>query len=97
MVMYYGQLVDSNLELEPLAMPLLGHFGALDQSIPVRDVQDFRERLRTLGKDAQILIYPGANHAFANPSGGNYHEKAATDSWQATLKFLDERLRVAAR
>jgi carboxymethylenebutenolidase len=97
MVMYYGQIVEANSELETLAMPLLGHFGALDESIPVRDVQDFRERLRALGKDAQILIYSGANHAFANPSGGNYNEKAATDSWQATLKFLDEKLKVAVR
>jgi carboxymethylenebutenolidase len=96
MVMYYGQLVDADSELETLEMPLLGHFGALDESIPVRDVQDFRERLRTLRKDAQILIYSGANHAFANPSGGNYNEKAATDSWGATLTFLDEKLKGAA-
>jgi carboxymethylenebutenolidase len=97
MVMYYGQIVEPDSELETLATPLLGHFGALDESIPVRDVLDFRERLRSLGKDAQILIYSGANHAFANPSGGNYNEKAATDSWQATLKFLDEKLKVAVR
>ena len=58
----------------------------------MRDVQDFRERLRVLGKNAQILIYSGADHAFANPSGGNYNEKAATESWQETLTFLDENL-----
>jgi carboxymethylenebutenolidase len=97
MVMYYGQLVDADSELGTLKMPLLGHFGALDESIPVRDVQDFRERLRSLRKDARILIYSGANHAFANPSGGNYNEKAATDSWQETLKFLEMNLKVAAR
>ena len=63
----------------------------------MRDVQDFRDRLQRLGKNAQILIYPDANHAFANPSGGNYDEKAATESWQETLKFLDENLKGAAR
>jgi carboxymethylenebutenolidase len=96
MVMYYGQFVDADSELDTLEMPLLGHFGALDESIPVREVQDFRDRLRGLGKDARILIYSGANHAFANPSGGNYHEKAATDSWRETLAFLDQHLKAAA-
>ena len=97
MVMYYGQLVNADSELETLKMPLLGFFGGRDQSIPVREVQDFRKRLIALGKNAQILIYPDADHAFANPSGGNYNEKAALESWQETLKFLNENLKVAAR
>jgi carboxymethylenebutenolidase len=97
MVMYYGQLVSTDSELATLQMPLLGLFGELDESIPTRDVVDFRARLLALGKDAQILIYSDAAHAFANPSGGNYNQKAATESWQATLEFLDENLKAAAR
>jgi carboxymethylenebutenolidase len=97
MVMYYGQLVDADSELETLKMPLLGFFGAQDESIPVRDVLAFRQRLSTLGKNAQILIYSDANHAFANPSGGNYNEKAATESWETTLEFLSANLKLAPR
>jgi carboxymethylenebutenolidase len=97
MVMYYGQLVDADSELETLEMPLLGFFGALDESIPVREVIEFRTRLKELGKNAQILIYPGADHAFANPSGGNYNEKAATESWQQTLDFFSANLKTADR
>jgi carboxymethylenebutenolidase len=97
MVMYYGRLADVDSELQTLEMPLLGHFGELDASIPLAQVQDFRDRLRGLGKNAQILIYPGASHAFANPSGGNYDEKAATQSWQATIEFLDENLKPATQ
>jgi len=97
MVMYYGQLVSADSQLETLKMPLLGFFGGLDESIPVREVQQFRERLSTLRKNAQILIYPEANHAFANPSGGNYNAKAATESWAKTVTFLDENLKGAAR
>jgi len=97
MVMYYGQIVKADSELETLQMPLLGFFGGLDESIPVRDVQDFRQSLQALGKKAEILIYPGAKHAFANPSGGNYDEKAATESWEKTLAFLHENLNPAAR
>jgi carboxymethylenebutenolidase len=93
MVMYYGQIVNADSELATLKMPLLGFFGALDESIPVREVQDFRTHLRALGKNAQITVYSDANHAFANPSGGNYNEKAATESWQETVKFLDANLK----
>jgi carboxymethylenebutenolidase len=93
MVMYYGQIDGTRAQLETLKMPLLGFFGALDQSIPLRQVQDFRALLTSMGKDAEILIYSDANHAFANPSGGNYNEKAATDSWEKTLAFLDRTLK----
>lgn len=93
MVMYYGQVVTDPVQLEPLKMPLLGLFGELDQSIPLREVQDFRTALKQLNKNAQILIYSGADHAFANPSGGNYDAGRATEAWEETLAFLNENLK----
>ena len=81
MVMYYGQVVTDRDRLATLNMPLLGFFGAEDASIPVRDVQQFRAALNDLGKNAEVLIVPGADHAFANPSGGNYNEQAANEAW----------------
>jgi len=41
-----------------------------------------------LGKDAEIVIYPEADHAFANPSGRRYDPDAAADAWRRTLNFL---------
>ena len=68
---------------------MLGLFGDRDETIPVQLVQTFRSRLSALGKDAQIYIYPGAAHAFANPSSGaNYDAKAASDAWTKTVAFL---------
>lgn len=93
MVMYYGQLVLDPEELAKVNAPILGFFGELDESIPVQDVQSFRETLRRLGKQSEVLIYPGAKHAFANPSGGNYDAKAADDAWQKTLSFLSANLK----
>jgi carboxymethylenebutenolidase len=93
MVMYYGEVVTDRALLAPLSMPLLGIFGELDQSIPIRDVQRFRTALNELGKDAEILIYSGVDHAFANPSGGNYNADKAGEAWDATLAFLTEHLK----
>ena len=97
MVMYYGQVVTDQKQLEALRMPVLGFFGELDQSIPVRDVQDFRAALNGLGKNAEILIYSGADHAFANPSGGNFHPRHAAEAWETTLAFLDRNLKSGGR
>lgn len=91
-VMYYGQVVTDRARLSPLQMPLLGHFGADDASIPLRDVQQFRSVLRELGKRSEVLIYPGVGHAFANPSGGTYDSSAAEQAWSKTLEFLGQNL-----
>jgi carboxymethylenebutenolidase len=95
MVMYYGQ-VDTNRErLAVLEVPVLGFFGGEDASIPVRDVQTFRTNLAQLGKNAQVLIVPGVGHAFANPSGGTYNERAANEAWTTTLEFLERNLKLS--
>jgi carboxymethylenebutenolidase len=93
MVMYYGQVVTDRNRLAALEMPILGFFGAEDESIPVRDVQRFRSTLADLRKNAEVLIVPRADHAFANPSGGNYNEHAANESWATTLAFLARHLK----
>lgn len=92
-VMFYGRVINDDDLLAPLEAPLLGLFAEADESIPVSDVQQFRSRLRGLGKDAQVLIYSDVSHAFANPSGTAYNQTAAEEAWAETLAFLDERLR----
>jgi carboxymethylenebutenolidase len=74
-------------------MPLLGHFGAEDDGIPVDQVRAFEQTLAELGKDATIHVYDGANHAFANPSGERYDASAAEAAWARTTAFLSEHLK----
>jgi carboxymethylenebutenolidase len=93
MVMYYGQIITDTDRLESLNMPVLGFFGAADESIPFREVQQFRSTLMELGKTAEVLIVPRADHAFANPSGANYDEQAANESWATTVAFLERHLK----
>jgi carboxymethylenebutenolidase len=95
MVMDYGQVVTDRDRLAPLNVPVLGIFGGEDESIPVQEVRQFRTTLNELGKIAEVLILPGADHAFANQSGGNYNEKAADEAWDTTLKFLERHLKLS--
>jgi carboxymethylenebutenolidase len=92
-VIYYGQLVTDPDRLAALDMPVLGIFGAEDESIPLDQVRAFESTLDSLGTDVTIEVYEGAGHAFANPSGERYVPDAAEDAWQTTLSFLDHTLR----
>jgi carboxymethylenebutenolidase len=91
-VMYYGWPPTDPKSLEDLDSPLLGLFGEEDGGIPVDDVRAFEAALEEVGADAEIVIYPGAGHAFANPSGQNYQAEAAEDSWQRTIAFFARHL-----
>ena len=92
-VVYYGRVVTDRDTLAKLATPILGIFGAEDGGIPVATVREFQATLDSLGKPASIHIYEGADHAFANPSGTRYNEKAAKDAWAKTLTFFGQTLR----
>jgi carboxymethylenebutenolidase len=92
-VVYYGEPVTDRDRLATLEMPILGLFGGADQGIPVERVREMERVLGELGKDARILVYEGAGHAFANPSGERYHALAAEDAWNTTTQFLARHLK----
>lgn len=91
-VMLYGEVVNDRRRLAALDTPLLGIFAERDAVVPVADVQRFDALLADLGKQADVRIYPGVAHAFANPSGGNYDAQAAQSAWEAALAFLEANL-----
>jgi carboxymethylenebutenolidase len=91
-VIYYGQVTSDEEELRSLNVPILGLFGGADTGISVASVRGFEAALEHLRKDYEIHIYPGAEHAFANPTGDAYNAEAAQDSWEKTLAFLGRNL-----
>jgi len=91
-VIYYGQVTDNEERLATLNVPILGLFGAEDRGITVASVEGFEQALESLGKNYDIEIYAGAEHAFANPSGNNYNASVAESAWNKTIEFLDMHL-----
>jgi carboxymethylenebutenolidase len=76
-----------------LACPYLGLFGADDALVPRSDVDDLRHALRAAGKDAEIVTYPGAGHAFFNDSRPDgYRPEAARDAFARAVAFLHRHL-----
>ncbi len=88
-VIYYGHVTSDSERLARIDDPVIAFFGRDDQGIPVADVEAFEAALDQVDADAEVIIYDGAGHAFANPSGERYQEDAATDAWDRTLQFLE--------
>lgn len=92
-VIYYGSLVTDSEHLSVIHWPVLGIFAELDKGITPNTVHDFENSLNQLGIQNEIIIYPGVDHAFANPSGLNYAPEESQDAWKKTLEFLDSNLK----
>ncbi len=92
-VIYYGSLVTEASGLETIDWPVLGIFGEQDQVVPVDSVESFKATLDNLGISNEVYVYPGAGHAFANPSGDSFAPEAAADAWTKTLNFLQTHLK----
>lgn len=92
-VMYYGRTQSDPKALAALQAPLLGFFGGKDQGIPVDGVRQMEHELSKLGKNATIVVYPEADHAFANPTGSHYLAGPAEDAWGKTVAFFAQHLK----
>lgn len=95
-VVYYGHVTTDANELAKLKTPILGIFGKRDASIPMSHVNSFESALARAGVPHRVLTYD-ADHAFANPSGARYDEKAAEAAWQEARAFLAQHVKSAAR
>ena len=85
-VSFYGGFGKVSLSWKHLASPLLLIYGGKDTSVPAADAKPLEEKLKTMGKDVETVVYPDAGHAFFNDSRANvYDPKAAADAWKRTL------------
>jgi|SRR5579859_225103 len=85
----YGPPSTEEAELKAISPHVLGNYGGKDQGIPPDSVQQFESKLKALGKDVDIKIYPDAGHAFENPNNKNgYRADDAADAWQRMTTFF---------
>jgi carboxymethylenebutenolidase len=96
-VAWYGRLVGNVTENTPfhptdiaakINAPVLGLYGGADPGIPQDTVDKMEGLLRTSGKEATILVYPGAPHAFHADYRPSYRKEPADDGWKRLLDWL---------
>jgi carboxymethylenebutenolidase len=97
LVSYYGSALPDLLDLAPQARcPSLHHFGLADAYLPPEVVRRIEAVVTAAGADTTVLTYPGAGHAFDNPSPAFHHEAASRQAWAATAAWLGEKLPATA-
>ena len=84
---YYGGQIIPHLQEKPGA-PLMLHFGALDQSIPLDDV----DKIRAAHPKVVVHVYADAGHGFNCDHRAHYHEESARFAFDRTLAFFAEHL-----
>jgi carboxymethylenebutenolidase len=94
-VLWYGDTTKDTDRLRNLSGPVLLVAGSKDGSA-LEDSSAFAKAADAAGTGAEIYIYPGAVHAFAQPlfnQGKTYDPIAAETAWRLTEDFLGRRLR----
>ncbi|MDX5629707.1 MULTISPECIES: dienelactone hydrolase family protein [unclassified Brenneria] len=71
-----------------LNAPVLGLYGARDDSIPPEQIDKMRQALRAGNANAEIIVYPDAGHAFHADYRPSYHAESAQDGWQRMLAWF---------
>ena len=75
-----------------LKAPVLAFFGDQDPFIPLDSVEKLRAEATKLGKQVEIVVYPGAPHGFFCNERDSYRPDAAKDAWEKVKAFFKKHL-----
>ena len=93
-VVFYGGHPKVKPDLPNLHAPVLGLYGEKDASVTPAVAHELERQVKAVGKQIDVVIYPGAGHAFFNDMRPEvYNAEAAADAWRRTIAFLRENLR----
>ena len=91
---FYGIHPNVTLDLSGLQAPVLGFFAEKDGFVTPDVAQQLECDLKAVGKDVDITIFRGADHAFFNDTRPDvYHEAYATQCWDRMVTFYNRHLR----
>lgn len=76
-----------------IKIPFLGLFGETDKNPPPEDAKKFGELLKQHGNNnVEIVVYPGAGHAFHADYRPSYNAAAAADGWKRCVGWFKTHL-----
>src|SRR5262249_35027782 len=86
-VVYYGRV--TAYLAQQARCPVQYHYGSLDRSIPLSDV----DAIRAAYPKAEVYVYEGAGHGFNCDQRDSYDPQAAALARRRTLEFCARNLR----
>jgi carboxymethylenebutenolidase len=91
---FYGFPPAGGGDLSRIAAPGLIVFGEQEDYFSIPEAKAFAERQRANGRECEVVVYPGAGHAFFNDTRPEvYRRDAANDAWRRTLDHFGRHLR----
>jgi carboxymethylenebutenolidase len=88
-VSFYGGFRQLPIPWEQLSASMLLVYGENDNGVPPSQGEELVAKLKGMGKSAELVVYPGAGHAFFNDTRPQvYNEAAAKDAWARTLELF---------
>ncbi len=93
-VNFYGIHPNVKPDYAKLSGPVLGLFAEKDQFVNPSVARHLDVEIKGAGKQSEIHIYPGVDHAFFNDERADvYNKAAAEDAWKRTLAHFRAHLR----
>ncbi|MBR7742456.1 dienelactone hydrolase family protein [Phycicoccus sp. BSK3Z-2] len=93
LVSFYGSALPDLVQAVPsVSTPSLHVFGEADSYIPMDVVARIRDSVTSGPAPADVVTYPGADHAFDNPDFVNHDPDASRDAWATATRWLGQRL-----
>ena len=93
-VSFYGGFKEAKRDWNNLRAPMLLIYGEKDRGVPPEQGRELEQQLKKMGKNVQLVIYPGADHAFFNDARKEvYKPDAAADAWKRTLALFRQDLK----
>ena len=93
-VNFYGIHPNVKPDYSRLSGPVLGLFAEKDGFVTPQVARDVDAAIKAAGKQSEIHIYPGVDHAFFNDERPDaYNKAAADDAWGRTLALFRQHLK----
>lgn len=92
-VVYYGIHPEVKPDLDNLKAPVLGFFAENDSMVTPEHARKLEKDLKDCGKQVEIHIYEGVDHAFFNDTNPGYNAEYAKETWDRMLKFYQEHVK----
>lgn len=92
---FYG-IPDANyFKIEDVKVPVLGHFGELDEHKGFSDsdsAKNLESKAKAAGVNFTLHLWEGADHGFMNPDRQHYNSEVAQKALEETVEFFKTNL-----
>jgi len=86
---FYGFPPKDAASIDAITAPGIIFFGEEEEFFSVPEARDFEKKQLACGREVEVVVYPGAGHAFFNNERPEvYRADAANDAWSRTLDLF---------